>query len=204
MSRRYPNINDVNPEVIRKAQHLLEIYNKVPKTLSSLTIKTKVFTINYDRDGWLYLNKELYYRLSNQLKFFITTVGDIQGIEFTFDNIPNKNLIHSVFFDDEQWRVIGVAPKISKKFRITLTSPLQDNRDHRQSKKKTDLKTIKYVNSDQGPMLTVISKTYDFHKMVNGESLKLSIPLLGSNMIEQKFKGVTNALIIIKYVKYSI
>ena len=198
------NIRDVNPEAIRKAQHLLEVYGKVPKTLSSLSIKTKVFPINYDRDGWLYLNKDLYYRLSNHLQFFITTVGDIQGIEFTFDNIPNKNLMHSVLFDDEQWRVIGVAPKIGKTFRITLTSPLQDNRDHRKYKKKTDLKTIKFVNSEQGPMLTVISKTYDFNKMVNGESLKLSIPLLGSNMIEQKFKGITNAHIILKYVKYSV
>ena len=180
----------VDPEVLRKARRLVEVYDLKPR-ISNVSIETRVFPMRYDRDGWMYLNHEYFDLIQRQLAIFQNAHYDIQGVEFTFETVPNTNVIHSVLFDDDKWRTIAVTPKINASFAISLTGPIQDNRHHRQVKKPTVIRTIQTIATDQGQYIIPSFKTYDFEWVrSDSDDLYISLPILGHFMIEQKFKGI--------------
>lgn len=70
MSRRYPNINDVNPEVMRKAKRLVEVYGQVPKPfILTGTIRILISGI-FNVNGWITFDKKVYRYVSRYIKIY--------------------------------------------------------------------------------------------------------------------------------------
>lgn len=70
IARRYADKKDVNPEVLRKAKHLLEVYGEIHKPLI-LTATCRVYiSTGHGYLGWDYCNEQVYRRV-------VRFVGDI-------------------------------------------------------------------------------------------------------------------------------
>lgn len=196
--------NQVDPEVLRKARRIVEIYHLKPQ-VTDLLIMTKVFPVTYSKDGWLYLNYDYFTVLRRQIEYMYDSHCDIQGVEFTFDTMPSIPFVHSVLFDDNNWRTVSAIPPTGAKFAISLTGPLQYNGNHRRAKKPTYIKTVRSVDTNMGPAIVPCKRLFEFPKLVMGDNdLYINLPLLGHYMIDQKFKGIVNAKIIMKYVKVTL
>lgn len=191
----------VDPEILRKARRIVEIYDLKPRVTGAF-IRSKVFPINYSKDGWLYLDQSLLNRLEKNLIFFDNNINDIQGVEFFFDTNPFKKSIHSILFDDNNWRIISYTPKVQNSFHISLTGPIQFNNISNKIKKQTQINTFNYVENDKERFIIPASKTYEFNALSNSSDLRVKYPILFSSSINQKFKGISNAHIVINYIKF--
>ena len=66
IAKKYPDINDVNPEVIRKAKRLLEVYGEIHKPLIiSATIRILISGL-FERNGWVTFDKSIYSFITRQ------------------------------------------------------------------------------------------------------------------------------------------
>lgn len=70
MSRRYPNINDVNPEVMRKAKRLVEVYGQVPKPLILTGTRRILISGMFNVNGWVMLDKRVYRFVSREIQLY--------------------------------------------------------------------------------------------------------------------------------------
>lgn len=70
MSRRYPNINDVNPEVMRKAKRLVEVYGQVPKPLIMTGTRRVLISGMFNVNGWTIFDKRVYRFVSRDIQMY--------------------------------------------------------------------------------------------------------------------------------------
>lgn len=189
--------DQVDPEVLRKARHLVEVYDLKPR-LSAIFIATKVFPVNYSSDGFLYLDSDLYDHIHSHLQYFENVFTEIVGIEFSFTTVPNMFFNHSILLSSGEWHLLSsFSPPHVESF-ASISMPVQTNDIH-SPLRYTRFRSIQCKSGSEKNYIIPITRSFQYPPYSDSDDSFISIPLLASNMIFQRFQGIHKARIIVNY-----